>query len=149
MGADLGYNRAVGRWSGAYTFGANTVVGSAEVGKAFGGDMPYYNQFPLGGFLHLSGYANEQFRGNQVAFGSLIYYRLITALPPPLGRGVYFGASLELGQLEDTNPLLSEPATRFGSSVFLGADTWLGPAYLGLGLGGNGDTTGYIIFGRP
>jgi NTE family protein len=149
LGADVNFNRAAGRWDGAFAFGANTLVASAEAGKAFGGDMPYYDQFALGGFLHLSGYANDEFRGNQVAFGSLTYYRLISALPPPLGRGIYFGASLEVGELEDTNPLVTKPGTRFGSSVFLGADTWLGPAYFGLGLGGDGNTTGYLILGRP
>jgi len=149
LGADVAFNRAAGRWDGAFGFGANTIVASAEVGKAFGGDMPYYDQFALGGFLHLSGYAIDEFRGNQLAFGSLTYYRLITALPPPLGRGVYVGASLEVGELQETNPLLTEPGTRFGSSVFLGADTWLGPAYIGLGLGGDGNMTGYLVLGRP
>ena len=149
LGADVNFNRAAGRWDGAFASGANTLVARAEVGKAFGGDMPYYDQFALGGFLHLSGYANDQFRANQFAFGSLTYYRLITALPPPLGRGVYLGASLEVGELEKTNPLLTKSGIRSGSSLFLAADTWLGPAYIGLGLSGDGKSTGYLILGRP
>ncbi len=154
MGADLSYNRLVGRWSSAYSIGANTLVGEAEVGSALGAEMPYYDQFALGGFRHLSGYATDEFRGNQVAFGSITYYRQLTTLPPPLGRGVYLGASLEAGTLEDTaaphaRVSLTEPGVRFGSSIFLGADTWLGPAYLGLGFSGDGDGTAYIQLGRP
>ena len=61
--------------------------------------MPYYDQFTLGGFQELSGYANEQFRGNQVAFGGLIYYRQLATLTPPLGRGIYLGGSLEVGSI--------------------------------------------------
>jgi NTE family protein len=149
MGADVSFNRASGTWAGAYSFGANTLVGRAELGSSFGREMPYYDQFPLGGFQHLSGYATDEFRANQVAFGSLTYYRLLTTLPPPIGRGVYFGASLEAGDLQETQQLLTEPGTLYGGSLFLGADTWLGPVYLGLGLSGDGDGAAYLMLGRP
>ncbi|MEA3275165.1 MAG: patatin-like phospholipase family protein [Pseudomonadota bacterium] len=149
LGADVSYNRLSASWSGAKSFGKNTLVGRARLGSSFGSDMPFYDQFPLGGFQDLSGYANEQFRGNQVAFGALIYYRQLATLTPPLGRGIYLGGSLEVGSIQDTLEFLSKPKTRFGSSVFLGADTWLGPAYLGLGVGGEGDSTAYFLLGRP
>jgi NTE family protein len=149
MGADVSFNRAFGDWTGAHSFGANTLVGRAQLGSSFGVTMPYYDQFPLGGFMHLSGYATDEFRANQVAFGSLTYYRLLTALPPPIGRGVYFGASLEAGALQETERLLTEPGTLYGGSLFLGADTWLGPIYLGLGLSGAGDGAAYLMLGRP
>jgi NTE family protein len=84
-----------------------------------------------------------------LVFGSLTYYRLLTTLPPPLGRGVYFGASLEAGDLRDTVQALGDPGTLFGASVFLGADTWLGPAYFGLGVTGDGDGAAYLMLGKP
>jgi NTE family protein len=149
LGADVSYKRLSADWIGAKSFGKNTLVGRAQLGTSFGSDMPFYDQFALGGFQELSGYANEQFRGNQVAFGGLIYYRQIATLTPPLGRGIYLGGSLEVGSIRDTLDFLTESRTRFGSSIFLGADTWLGPAYLGLGLGGEGDATGYFLLGRP
>jgi len=149
LGAGSSYNRLSASWTGATSFGKNTLAGRARLGSSFGVDMPYYDQFTLGGFQELSGYANEQFRGNQVAFGGLIYYRQLASLKPPLGRGVYLGGSLEVGAIGDTIDFLTEPKTRFGSSIFLGADTWLGPTYLGLGVGGDGDATGYFLLGRP
>ncbi len=149
MGADLSYNRLSASWISARSFGKNTLVGQALVGNSFGGDMPLYDQFALGGFLNLSGYANEQFRGNQIAFGELIYYRRLASLMPPLGRGIYLGGSLEVGSVGDTIDFLTEPKTRFGSSIFIGADTWLGPTYLGFGASGEGDATGYFVLGRP
>jgi NTE family protein len=149
LGADRSYNRLSGTWTGAKSFGKNTLVGRARIGTSFSSDMPFYDQFTLGGFQELSGYANEQFRGNQVAFGGLIYYRQLATLTPPLGRGLYAGGSLEVGSIRDTLDFLSEPKTRFGSSIFLGADTWLGPAYLGLGVSAEGDSTGYFLLGRP
>lgn len=149
LGADVDYNRLSADWIGATSFGKSTLVGQVQLGSSFGGDMPFYDQFALGGFQRLSGYASEQFRGNVVAFGGLTYYRQIAALTPPLGRGIYLGGSLEVGSIQDTFDFLTEPKTRFGSSIFLGADTWIGPAYLGLGLSGEGDATGYFLLGRP
>ena len=120
--------------------------------------MPYYDQFPLGGFLNLSGFANDQFRANDMAFGGIAYYRQIASLPPPLGRGLYLGASLEAGWLSEgvvqnhasgRDVVLSSEGTAFGGSVFFGSDTWIGPAYLGLGVSGEGDTAVYILIGRP
>ena len=149
LGADQSYNRLSLTWTGAKSIGKNTLVGRARLGSSFGTDMPYYDQFALGGFQELSGYANDQFRGNQVAFGELIYYRKLATLTPPLGRGIYLGGSLEVGAVRDTVEDLSEGKTRFGSSIFLGADTWLGPTYFGLGISGEGDSTGYFLLGRP
>jgi NTE family protein len=149
LGADVTYNRLSAGWIGAKSLGRHTVVGHALLGSSFGDDMPFYDQFALGGFQRLSGYANEQFRANQVALGGLVYYHQIASLPPPLGRGIYLGGSVEVGATRDTVDLLAEPETRAGASVFLGADTWLGPAYLGLGLSGEGDATGYILLGQP
>ena len=159
MGANVQYTRALLSTEGAYSFGTkNTVLLRLRGGSSFGSTMPYYDQFALGGFLNLSGYAIEQFRGNTMAFGSLVYYRQIASLKPPIGRGIYLGASLEAGWLSDgiaLNPrtgeqvTLSQAATRFGGSLFLGSDTWIGPAYLAAGLSGSGEKAFYVVIGRP
>lgn len=158
MGADVDYTRAQLNVAAAHSFGANTVAGVLRGGTSFGAEMPYYDQFPLGGFLKLSGYANEQFRGNDMAFAGLSYYRQIASLPPPIGRGLYLGASLEAGWLSDgivTDPsnggeaVLSREETRYGGSLFFGSDTWIGPAYLGVGLSGTGESAIYVLIGVP
>ncbi|MBK1722286.1 patatin-like phospholipase family protein [Thiocystis violacea] len=158
MGSDDDYTRAELNATAAHSFGPHTIAGNIKGGTSFGAEMPYYDQFPLGGFLKLSGYANEQFRGNDMAFASLAYYRQIASLPPPIGRGLYLGASLEAGWLSDgivTNPrdgkdtILSPEETRYGGSLFFGSDTWIGPAYLGVGLSGTGDSAIYVLIGTP
>ncbi len=159
MGADVDYTRTKFDMTVAHSVGLNTIAANIRGGSSFGAKMPYYDQFPLGGFLKLSGYANEQFRGNDMAFAGVSYYRQIASLPPPIGRGLYLGASLEGGWLSDgvitaagndrADALLSSEETRYGGSVFFGSDTWIGPAYLGVGLSGDGDSTIYIVIGRP
>ncbi|MBB1075415.1 patatin-like phospholipase family protein [Rhodoferax sp. 4810] len=152
------YTRALFTATTARSFGVNTIATSIKLGSSFGAEMSYDNQFPFGGFLKGSGYANEQFRGNDIAFAAVSYYRQIASLPPPFGRGLYLGASLEAGWLsdsmvydhsQDTEFLLTSEATRYGGSLFFGSDTWIGPAYFGLGLTSNGEHAFYVLFGRP
>jgi NTE family protein len=157
LGADADYTRAQLSTTAAHSFGANTFALQLKGGTSFGAEMPYYDQFPLGGFRKLSGYANEQFRGNDMAFASLAYYRQIASLPPPIGRGLYVGASLEAGWLSDgvvensngERTILSPEETRYGASLFFGSDTWIGPAYLGLGLSAEGESALYVLLGQP
>jgi NTE family protein len=149
LGANEEYFRTELQASKAVSSGPNTLVANLRGGTAFGEEMPYYDQFPLGGFLKLSGYANEQFRGNEYAFGSLVLQHQLTTLTPPLGKGLYLGGSLEVGRQWDVIEALNPSETRYGSSLFFGADTWLGPFYLGLGLSADGDATGYVTLGKP
>ncbi|WP_295454062.1 patatin-like phospholipase family protein [uncultured Thiodictyon sp.] len=149
MGADQSFNRVSGSWEASASRGDNTLSLHVMGGAAIGNRMPYEDQFALGGFLQLSGYPVEQFRANRFGFGSLVYARKIASLQAPVGRGIYLGGSLEVGRLEHTDPGRTRPGTRFGSSLFLGADTWVGPAFLALGIAGDGSTTTYVMFGRP
>jgi NTE family protein len=158
FGADIEYQRLYTSWQGAYSLGADSLVGTLRGGSGLGGLIPYYDQFALGGFLNLAGYANEQFRGSEMVYGSLVYYRRIAALTPPLGRGLYVGGSLEAGQLwngaafveSDAAPVTLAPEQlRYGASLFFGADTWLGPFYLGWGLSGTGSNSLYVLLGQP
>lgn len=158
MGADVQYTRALLTATTAYSFGPHTLALKVKGGSSFGEPMPYYDQFALGGFLNLSGYAYEQFRGEEMAFAGLAYYRQIAALPPPIGRGLYLGASLEAGWLSEgvvrspftgERTVLSPEKSGFGASLFFGSDTWIGPAYLGLGVTGTGESTVYVLIGQP
>lgn len=154
FGADMEYQRLEANWIGAVSRGDHALVVNLRGGSSFGDTMPLYRQFELGGFLNLSGYANEEFRGNQLAHASVAYYWRLTTLKPPFGRGLYLGGSLEYGRLWDvaldlTGDPLNEEKNRYGSSLFFGADTWLGPFYMGLGLSGEGDGAFYVLLGRP
>ncbi|MCP3871080.1 MAG: BamA/TamA family outer membrane protein [Gammaproteobacteria bacterium] len=155
FGADDSYTLLNGEWQGAWSFDVNTLVTTLRGGSSLGDNMLYYDQFPLGGFHKLSGYANEQFRGNKMAFGSLVYTRRIAVLPSPIGRGLYLGGSLEVGRLWDIpttssgEEFLNPEKTRFGSSLFFSADSFLGPFHVGLGFSGEGDNTLYFLLGQP
>ena len=63
LGAANSYNRLEGNWSGAWSFGNHTLVGRARLGGTLGGDLPYYDEFAVGGLFDLPGYATGELRG--------------------------------------------------------------------------------------
>ncbi|WP_199152682.1 patatin-like phospholipase family protein [Chromobacterium sp. ASV23] len=103
----------------------------------------------LGGFLNLTGYQNGELMAEQVALGRLMVYWRAASLPPVLGSGVYAGVSLEAGRLWGQNytELQSSRDWIPAGSLFLGADTILGPFFVGVGTAKGGQLTGYIYLG--
>jgi NTE family protein len=150
LGADQGYRRAQALWTGSYSFGPHTLNGTLMGGSGFGSDLPAYDAFTLGGPFRLSGYRINQFAGDATAFAMLRYYHQILRLPSLLGSGIYVGASAEVGRM---NGLYTESGsssgTLYSGSAFIGAESFLGPAYLGVGFGGGGNVTAYFLLGVP
>ena len=148
LGSEVSYNRveAVGR--AVKSWGPHTLNASASGGSSLGSDMPAYESFTLGGPLHLSAYRINEFSGRQYTFGRLMYYNRTLPLPDLLGSGVYVGASAEVGRISDRVDRLPSPGTVWSSSVFLGADSALGPAYIGVGVG-SGRWSLYLLLGAP
>jgi NTE family protein len=149
LGSDRNYKRLEGKLNGVMSWGAHTFNITAAGGTDLNTDMPAYDSFTLGGPLRLSGYRIEEFSGRQMAFGRLMYYKRAVALPDLLGSGVYVGASLEAGQMSKRFDGTSPQGTIWSGSVFLGADTFLGPAYFGLGAGEAGRWSLYLLLGVP
>jgi len=98
--------------------------------------------------LRLSGYRLNQFAGRQFAYGRLMYYNRIFPIPDLLGSGVYAGASAEVARITNRFDNLPSPGTLWSGSLFLGADTFAGPAYLGVGVA-SGSWSIYMLLGAP
>ena len=106
------------------------------------------DQFTLGGFQQLSGYRPDQLSGNAVLFGRLNWYMRL-ADTPVFARGFFVGASLEAGNAWEDRSQLSLAHLRGGSSVYLGADTGIGPMYLGITYAPRGELGIALVIGRP
>ncbi len=148
LGARDNYTRWEGDVQSAVSFGDNTVQIGLKGGGTIGSSpLPVYDQFSFGGFLRLSGYRTGQFYGDSLAFGRLVYYRKLSKAV--MTEGVYAGASLEVGriggQLVPGNPT----GTLTSGSLFLAADTPLGPIYIGYGMGEDSNRSFYFFLGRP
>jgi NTE family protein len=103
--------------------------------------------FNLGGFLQLSGLRTNQLSGNYVGFARGVYYHQIATLPI-VGRAIYVGGSLEAGNVWSNSSDISSRDLLGAGSVFLAADTWLGPFYVAWGITTNGQRSFYLYLGR-
>ncbi len=149
FGSAVDYRRLEGFVRGMRTWGPHTFHAFAAGGTDLGSDMPAYEAFTLGGPLRLSGYRISQFAGREFAFGRLMYYNRTLPLPDILGSGIYVGGSAEVGRMTDRFDGLPSAGTLWSGSVFLGADTFLGPVYLGLGVGASSNWSLYLLLGAP
>jgi len=149
LGSDLTYQRGEADVTGVKSFGPHTISLTAAGGTSFGTNIPPFDRFLLGGPLRLSAYRIDQFAGEGYAFVRAMYYNQILRLPPPFGTGVYLGGSLEGGLVNRLDDGRANAGGLFSISGFVAADTFLGPAYLGVGFGPAGNYSFYLLLGRP
>ncbi|HAS51969.1 MAG TPA: hypothetical protein DCS21_09615 [Gammaproteobacteria bacterium] len=130
-----------------YTWGKQTLIPRVILSGRLSGDLGIQDRFLLGGFLNLSGYQVGQISGQYAALGELIYmYRLDNA-SAAFTLPLYAGGSLEVGGAWDETDDITFDSLIPAGSLFLGADTPLGPFYLAGGLA-KGDASLYLMLGR-
>ena len=106
------------------------------------------NDLSLGGFLNLSGLRNDQLSGNYLGLGRVVYYHQLGRLPV-IGGAIYGGGSLETGNVWQQRNDVSASGLLTAGSVFVAADTWVGPFYFAYGRASGGQSSFYLYLGRP
>ena len=134
--------------TGVTSVGPHTFNAQLQFAHASSIPVGALEEFSLGGFQQLSGYRVGQVLGNYLAFGRLTYYRRLP-YNPGIARALFAGGSLELGNAWTRRQDMRLGDLRVGSSLFLGADTGLGPIYLSLVHAPRGFTGVYFFLGRP
>jgi NTE family protein len=145
LGASNDYDQAGVEVLKAGSWGRDSLIGGLSLGGNLGGDTPLQAYYQLGGFLHLSGFNQDALAGPFAGLARGVYLR-------DLGTSLirtYAGASLELGNTWQTRGEIAIDDTHLAGSVFAGADTILGPLYVGIGLADGGNTAFYLFLGRP
>ena len=105
--------------------------------------------FSLGGLFSLSGYAADELSGKHSGIGRLLYYyRLGDQALPVLDTSIYFGASIEAGNVWQDSNEIGLDNTLFAGSVFVVFDTLLGPLYVAYGAGEGGRRSAYLFLGQ-
>jgi len=148
LGADDPYTKWDADGAAVWSFGDNTVNLGFKSGGKLGSDaLPRYDLFQWGGFLQQSGYPTGALVTDRFAFGRLLYYNKF--VKQKLLEGVYAGFSLEVGRYG--TPLVPGSPTGVlkSASVFLGADTPVGPLYFGYGHAADRNSSFYLFLGRP
>ena len=133
----------------AWSFGRNTLVPAVETLKTLDGTVTLVSAPTLGGFLRLSGLGPEQLVGESCVLARLGYYRELSRIDlGALSSRVYAGASVEVGNVYDPGDPVTWDTLRHNGAVYLGAQTIMGPAYLGVGFAEGGERRLYLIIGQ-
>ncbi len=128
------------------TFGRSTISAKARWDSLMGGTEDFNQLFFLGGFLELSGMVQNQLYGQQLILGELIYtFRLLKQ--KVFNNDLYVGCSVEAGNTWMSKSDVSFDDLRGAFSIFLGADSIIGPVYLAYGHAEGGNNAVYFYIG--
>ncbi|MGD2130178.1 MAG: patatin-like phospholipase family protein [Lysobacterales bacterium] len=142
--SDYEQARAVGYMT--MTSGRNTALLYYELGYSFDDEAPLERWYQLGGFGRISGMVPNQLSGRHEALATLSLYRQlneIDVLP------VYAGVTLEAGNAWEFSDNIAFDDLIYAGSVFVGAETPLGPVYLGVGYNDRSQGAVYFYVGNP
>lgn len=150
LGADEKFDTFSGDYLTVDTWGRHSLQAGLSYSTTFSSNDQVQNFFPLGGFLQLSGLARGELTGPHAALARLVWYRR----SGETGGGIvevplYFGASLEAGNVWQQRSDIVSSAVLVSGSLFIGLDTAIGPIYLAAGLAEQGRKNFYLSLGAP
>ncbi|MDR2215593.1 MAG: patatin-like phospholipase family protein, partial [Nevskiaceae bacterium] len=136
-------------WRQFVSWGRNRAALWLSAGATWNDDvLAERNQFRLGGFLNLSGLPRDVLSGANYGIARLIYFRQVGQGGEGIfGMPMYVGMSVEAGDVWGTRREFGSTRPRTDASVFLGLDSFLGPAYLSYGYDSAGHTALFLSLG--
>ena len=150
LGADNDFDTVTGDLSSSWSRGKSTLQLGLTYSTTLESDNAVQEFFPLGGFLRMSGLERGEISGPHAALAKLVYYRRIGETTGGiLDTPIYFGASVEAGNVWQTRTDISFDTMIMSGSVFTGVDTFIGPVYLAAGFAEQGQTNVYLFIGEP
>jgi len=147
LGADQSYQKVDFHLAKATTINKrHTLIAAARGGISLDDKTPFYDDFTAGGFLNLSGLAQDQLWGKNVGVGEIVYYYKLVDTKG-FANKVYLGASFEAGNVWDDKSDLGKDLI-YSGSAFIGLDTVFGPLYIGYGLAEGYSGRAFIFLGQ-
>ncbi len=145
LGADEEFDQMLLNGVIAKSWGPHTLLGALSYNVTISGQAPIQSVFRAGGFLNLSGFNSNELSGQHYARAATSYYRQLghsKFLP------LYAGLSVELGNVFQSRDDIGLSESVYAGSVFLGADSVLGPVYIAYGRAEGGKSAFYLYLGR-
>ncbi|MET3121192.1 NTE family protein [Oxalobacteraceae bacterium GrIS 2.11] len=101
----------------------------------------------LGGFQKLTAYQNDQFIGNYLGYGNFTYlYRALNF--GMAGEAAFIGTSFEIGNAANQKSDFQFSNLKKSLSVFVGANTFMGPVHFGVAVAPAGAFNLFLQLGR-
>jgi len=134
LGGDEDATQARVEWEQFLSVGRNTFAPFASLIDNFSSGGPLSTAAVAGGAGRLSGLGDNELIGDQGGtFGLGFYHQLTGITLGPLAGRLFAGTTLEAGNVYGADDAITWDSLRYGGSVFLGAETPLGPARIGWG----------------
>lgn len=147
LGADQQFRRLDFQLVAAATRGRHTLAALAHGRSGLGGELPASEWIGVGGLFDLSGLPPGEVVGSYGGSAALLYLFRLGRLPK-FGDGLYAGLSLEAGNAWTSPEAVSSGDLRRAFAIVFGADTLLGPIYVGHGHASGGSDSFYLYVGR-
>ncbi|MDI9569525.1 MAG: patatin-like phospholipase family protein [Pseudomonadota bacterium] len=149
MGSDYKAIGVTANIQAAKTWGRMTVIPGIIYGGVLDGDSQIQDSYNIGGFLNLSGYLNDELSGQEAGLARIVCLRNMGAAGLGDFRAtLYLGFSLEAGNAWRQRSDITWDSLIFAGSVFVGAETFIGPAYIAYGLAEGGHQTLGLFIGQ-
>jgi len=147
FGSGLDYQRLEMAYSLAETYRASTFNFSVAGGSNLDTDLPEFHMFTLGGLARLSGYQQDQLRGNAYALGSVAWYHQLAGSPSPFSTSWFFAVMLEAGNTWMSIDDAAWDDLRYSAAVSFVGTTVLGPLGISYGRTQDGNDAFYLTLG--
>lgn len=145
LGADSDYEQLQLVLSGAGTYHRYTLFSRAIFETSINEDAPFNALYRRGGFLEVSGTLGNELAGQHFGLVEAAFYQRmgnITFLP------IYSGFSVEAGNAWNRYEDINTGNITLAGSIFIGADTFIGPLYLAFGFNNDGQQALYFNLGQ-
>lgn len=146
LGSNRDYQQVLLNGTMAFSVGDNTGALNYELGYSVDDAASVERWFRLGGFGRLSGLAPDQLLGQHIALGTLAFYRKLAGWER---YSAFAGATAEAGNVWSRRDDIGIDDLRYAGSLFLGAQTPIGPVYLAVGYSDSSDFGAYFYLGNP
>jgi NTE family protein len=141
LGSDDDYTKAEAFGSRFMSRGRHTGFGTIRIGWSPGSELPIYDEFTLGGFGSLGGFADQELRGQYLGLLRLGYYQR-------RWRSWYIGGLAEAGNVWETSSEADFDTFILSGTALIGKDTPIGPLYVAYSQAEEGKNKIYFVLGR-
>ena len=138
LGDETDYDRVDFEGETFASAGDHTLRLALRAASALGSELPAYRGVFVGGVASFPGLAPNELVGQHGGVATVGYRYRMAKLPPSLGKGVYLVVEENAGNVWQQAEDISPSDLIFGTAVALGADTVLGPIYVGGGFAEGG-----------
>ena len=149
LGTTAEYERVWGYGLAAFGRERDVMILSAQGGSDLGTDMPFYEQFFLGGLRNLSAFNTSYLRGDAFGQASVGWLHHLAGGNLPVASRLWLGLWAEAGNTWRTSQDATLDDLEYCGAISLFIETAAGPIHIGYGRSSSGRDAFHVEYGVP